>query len=208
MGILAFMLASNHVVKDFVPFLGEHLPSAGGTIKEHADKRQGAEGLSERFHLSSQIGRHIFTCQNVHTLPCLDWLWCGLQFHVEHHMFPREHPRGRPEEQAVGGEVGLRIWRSVRLCRRGGNPEKAPKCTARARGISQSSQIPGFLAGGRGHCLPARRSGGPQRGRSACRHRPELTHAVRTCPAEDDRRITISSLSRQVRTTTPDCSPG
>ena len=110
MGILAFMLASNHVVKDFVPFLGEHLPSAGqGTIKEHADKGQGAEGLSERFHLSSQIGRHIFTCQNVRTLPCLDWLWCGLQFHVEHHMFPRL-PRGSIREVARKNKLWVEKW--------------------------------------------------------------------------------------------------
>jgi delta8-fatty-acid desaturase len=77
-GILSLMLCSNHMDKPFVEKHGEGDPNA-------------AEG--ERF---GYIERHVRVTTNIWCPRWLDWTWGGLQFHIEHHMFPRmprEHYR-------------------------------------------------------------------------------------------------------------------
>jgi len=82
--ILEFQLMSNHMDKPWIEKLEEFDPQNGRPL--------------------SHIQRHIRACTNIEVPRWLDAYWGGLQFHMEHHCFPRmarEHYRKfAPEMQA------------------------------------------------------------------------------------------------------------
>jgi len=76
-GILAFQLQSNHMDREWIRKHEEHEPS-------------------DECRPQSHIHRHIAACNNIIIPRWFDWSWCGLNYHIEHHCFPRmsrEHCR-------------------------------------------------------------------------------------------------------------------